>query len=203
MAGGHAVGQAALVGQTAVAETQPARNVDGPVIHVDGYRKTYNKRAAVDGVQLNVRRGELYGLLGPDGAGKSSLMKAIAGVMTFDAGDVDVFGVRLDSEAAAETIKGRIGFMPQGLGLNLYPELSVEENIDFFARLRLVPEREFDCAKAEASGNDAPGVVSGSFDEETVRRHETKTRADLYADPRTTTIGTGRTHNGRGPRISA
>jgi ABC-2 type transport system ATP-binding protein len=65
-------------------------------------------------------------------------MKALAGVLSFDAGEVEVFGVRLDSEAAAERIKGRIGFMPQGLGLNVYPELTVEENIDFFARLRLV-----------------------------------------------------------------
>jgi len=68
-------------------------------------------------------------------------MKAIAGVLTYDDGKVEVFGIRLDSEAAAEKIKGRIGFMPQGLGLNLYGELSVEENIDFFAELRLVPSK--------------------------------------------------------------
>jgi ABC-2 type transport system ATP-binding protein len=51
---------------------------------------------------------------------------------------VRVFGTELDSERAAEPLKARLGFMPQGLGLNLYPELSVDENIDFFARLRLV-----------------------------------------------------------------
>lgn len=110
------------------------------VVRVDGFRKSYRSRLAVDGVDLRVRRGEIFGLIGPDGAGKSSLMKAIAGVLAFDGGTVDVFGVRLDSAAAAERIKGRIGFMPQGLGLNLYPELSIEENIDFFARLRLAPE---------------------------------------------------------------
>jgi ABC-2 type transport system ATP-binding protein len=93
-------------------------------------------------VDLDIRPGEIYGLIGPDGAGKSSLMKAIAGVLTYEAGSVEVFGVRVDSERAAERIKDRIGFMPQGLGLNLYPELSVEENIDFFARLRLVPAGE-------------------------------------------------------------
>ena len=136
------MGQTELVGQTPEVETRPTEGVDQPVIHVDGFQKSYKKRLAVDGVDFAVRRGELYGLLGPDGAGKSSVMKSIAGVMTFDAGTVDVFGVRLDSEAAAETIKDRIGFMPQGLGLNLYPELSVDENIDFFARLRLVPERD-------------------------------------------------------------
>lgn len=114
-----------------------------PVIQVVDFHKRYDrKRAAVQGVDLQVHPGEIYGLIGPDGAGKSSLMKALAGVLTFDGGTVDVLGVRLDSEAAAERIKGRLGFLPQGLGLNLYPDLSVEENIDFFARLRLAPAAE-------------------------------------------------------------
>ncbi|MBV1912533.1 MAG: ATP-binding cassette domain-containing protein, partial [Cycloclasticus sp.] len=85
---------------------------------------------------------EIYGLIGPDGAGKSTLMKAIAGVLTYDGGQVEVFGEIIDSEAAAEKIKGRIGFMPQGLGQNLYAELSVEENIDFFAQLREVSREQ-------------------------------------------------------------
>ncbi len=110
-----------------------------PVIHVVDFHKRYGKRSAVQGVNLTVYPGEIYGLIGPDGAGKSSLMKALAGVLTFNSGTVDVLGVRVDSEATAERIKGQLGFLPQGLGLNLYPELSIEENIDFFARLRLVP----------------------------------------------------------------
>ncbi len=122
------MGQAALV----------AAN-EAPLLRVDGFVKRYGRRSAVAGITLEVKRGEIYGLIGPDGAGKSSLMKAVAGVLSFDAGSVEVFGTRLDSEAAAETVKDRLGFMPQGLGLNLYPELSIEENIDFFARLRLVP----------------------------------------------------------------
>jgi len=121
------VGQAALV-----AAPEP------PLVRVEGFVKRYGKRNAVAGVELEVRRGEIYGLIGPDGAGKSSLMKAVAGVLAFDAGTIDVFGTRVDTEAAAELVKDRLGFMPQGLGLNLYPELSIEENIDFFARLRLV-----------------------------------------------------------------
>jgi ABC-2 type transport system ATP-binding protein len=133
------MGQAALVSETDSAA----------IVKVNAFRKSYRKRVAVQSADLAVRRGEIYGLLGPDGAGKSSLMKAIAGVMTFDSGDVSVFDVRLDSEAAAERIKHRIGFMPQGLGLNLYPDLSVEENIDFFARLRLVPERGLSARKQQ------------------------------------------------------
>lgn len=67
-------------------------------------------------------------------------MKAIAGVLQYEGGSVEVFGTVVNSERAAEQVKRRIGFLPQGLGLNLYPELSVEENIDFFAKLRLVSE---------------------------------------------------------------
>ena len=118
----------------------PALEPQPVVVRVAGFGKNYGKRPAVRELDLEVRRGEIYGLIGPDGAGKSSLMKAIAGVLTYDRGRVEVFGVKVDSEPAAERIKGRLGFLPQGLGLNLYPDLSIEENIDFFARLRLVPE---------------------------------------------------------------
>jgi len=96
----------------------------------------------VQGLDLEVRRGEIFGLIGPDGAGKSSLMKAAAGVLSFEEGTLEVFGTSLDSDAAAERIKDRIGLMPQGLGQNLYADLSIEENVDFFARLRLVPKDE-------------------------------------------------------------
>lgn len=118
-------------------------------VRVRGFVKRYRKHPAVDGISLSIRPGELYGLIGPDGAGKSSLMKAIAGVLTFDAGTVDVFGVALDSEAACEVVKPHIGLMPQGLGQNLYADLSVDENIDFFARLRQVSERDLAARKAK------------------------------------------------------
>ncbi len=108
-------------------------------VRVDGFVKRYGKRVAADGLALDVRRGEIYGLVGADGAGKSSLMKAVAGVLAFEGGTVDVFGTRIDSARAAENVKQRIGFLPQGLGLNLYPDLSIDENVDFFGRLRLVP----------------------------------------------------------------
>lgn len=112
------------------------------IVRIKGFHKTYGRHHAVEGLDLEIKAGEFYGLIGPDGAGKSSLMKAVAGVLSFDAGEVNVFGVHIDSERSAEKIKQHIGFMPQGLGLNLYPELSVEENIDFFARLRMVSEKD-------------------------------------------------------------
>jgi ABC-2 type transport system ATP-binding protein len=113
-----------------------------PVIQVKGFKKYFRKYIAVRDVNLEVRAGEVYGLIGPDGSGKSTLMKAIAGVQTFDEGEVQVFGRKIISEKTAEQIKHFVGFMPQGLGLNLYPDLSVEENVDFFARLRMVSKKD-------------------------------------------------------------
>lgn len=98
--------------------------------------KHYRKKVAIEDVSLEIQTGEIYGLIGPDGAGKSSLMQCIAGVLTYDTGEIRVFDSPVDSEKSSEKIKHRIGFMPQGLGLNLYPDLSIEENIDFFANLR-------------------------------------------------------------------
>ena len=115
---------------------------DPTIVRVTGLQKRYKNQVAVNGVDLTITKGEIYGLIGPDGSGKSSVMKAIAGVLTYDSGSVEVFETLVDSERAAERVKERIGFLPQGLGLNLYPDLSVEENIDFFARLRLVPDQD-------------------------------------------------------------
>lgn len=135
----------ALVGVAAGAPTLGA----GPVVELEGFGKRYRHKTAVQDVSLRIARGQLFGLIGADGAGKSSVMKAIAGVLSYEAGAVRVFGEPINSERAAERVKGRIGFMPQGLGLNLYPELSVEENIDFFAELRLVPAQELATRKAQ------------------------------------------------------
>nr|MBJ7312262.1 ABC transporter ATP-binding protein [Rugamonas sp. CCM 8940] len=112
------------------------------LVRARGLGKRYGAVTAVDAVDLEVRAGEIYGLIGPDGAGKSSLLKSVAGILRFDSGTLDVFGVRLDSERACERIKDRIGLMPQGLGQNLYGDLSVEENIDYFGGLRLLGAEE-------------------------------------------------------------
>lgn len=124
------------MGKTPMVDTPQA------VVRVEKFGKIYRRQRAVNGVSLEIRRGEIFGLIGPDGSGKSTLMKAIAGVLDFEEGTVEVFGVKVNSETSAELIKDRIGFMPQGLGLNLYAELSVEENVDFFARLRDVRGEE-------------------------------------------------------------
>ncbi|MBC3936643.1 ABC transporter ATP-binding protein [Undibacterium sp. CY7W] len=100
--------------------------------------KRYGAHLALDHISLQVRPGEIYGLIGPDGAGKSSLLKAVAGVLAHDEGELRVFSQLINTEADSELIKDRIGLMPQGLGQNLYGDLSVEENIDYFGGLRLL-----------------------------------------------------------------
>lgn len=132
---------------TANAQKNEAKESASLAVSARGFSKRYGKDTAVNRIDLDIHKGEIYGLIGPDGAGKSSFMKAVAGVLSFEEGTLQVFDTRVDSEASAELIKQRIGFMPQGLGLNMYPDLSVEENIDFFARLRLVPEEELTSRK--------------------------------------------------------
>jgi ABC-2 type transport system ATP-binding protein len=145
------MGQASLVDAAAAPQPRTAAASAAPevVVAVGGFVKRYGKTLACNGIDLQIHRGEIFGLIGPDGAGKSSLMKAVAGVLSFEGGTVDVFGQRVDSERSAEKVKGRIGLMPQGLGQNLYGELSVDENIDFFARLRLVPQAELKTRKEQ------------------------------------------------------
>ncbi len=120
-----------------------------PAVRLRALRKRFGRVQAVRGVDLDVQRGELFGLIGADGVGKSTLIKSVAGVLAHDDGQIDVLGQRIDSERSAERVKARLGLMPQGLGQNLYRELSVDENIDFFARLRLVAPRDLAQRKEE------------------------------------------------------
>ena len=77
----------------------------------------------------------MVGVIGPDGVGKSTLLALISGVRTIQSGKVIVFDEDVANRAHLKSIRGRVAYMPQGLGRNLYPTLSVFENIDFFGRL--------------------------------------------------------------------
>ncbi|MCD6310113.1 MAG: ABC transporter ATP-binding protein [Candidatus Eremiobacteraeota bacterium] len=118
-----------------------------PVISVKNIHKTYKKVKALKDISLHVNRGEIFGLLGPDGAGKSSLIHIIAGILKPDSGSVTVDGI--DILKNPEEIKQRLGLMPQGLGLSLAQDLSVEENIDFFASLFGLEHEKYRKRKAE------------------------------------------------------
>jgi ABC-type multidrug transport system ATPase subunit len=122
---------------------QPAPLTDRNVIRVADLHKQYSrgKVHAVRGVSFDVHRGRVLGLIGPDGAGKTSIIQILAGVLSADRGHASIGGI--DVRRQPERVKPLIGYMPQGLGLNLYDTLSVAENIEFFRALRQVPEAEY------------------------------------------------------------
>ena len=104
-------------------------------------RYARGKVHAVRGVSFDVHRGRVLGLIGPDGAGKTSIIQILAGVLSADAGRASIAGI--DVRRQPERVKPLIGYMPQGLGLNLYDSLSVAENIEFFRALRQVPDAAY------------------------------------------------------------
>ena len=106
-----------------------------PVVRLQDVRQHYGKTQALAGVTLDVPAGCMVGLIGPDGVGKSSLLSLIAGARAVQAGSVQVLGGDMASKAHRDAVCPRIAYMPQGLGKNLYPTLSVEENLQFFGRL--------------------------------------------------------------------
>ena len=95
----------------------------------------YGKTLALDDVSLDIPKGATVGLIGPDGVGKSTLLSLMAGVKVIQDGRVEVLGGDMADKDVRRDLSHRIAFMPQGLGRNLYPTLSVYENIDFHARL--------------------------------------------------------------------
>lgn len=102
------------------------------MIHARGLVKSFGQQAAVDGVSLDVGVGEIYGLVGSDGAGKTTTMRMIVGALRPEAGECSVAGIDLDSNP--EGARAHIGYLSQRF--SLYEDLTVLENIRFFAEVR-------------------------------------------------------------------
>lgn len=120
------------------------------VLEVRDLRRSYGwltRVEAVRGVSFSARRGQIYGLIGPDGVGKTSVIHMLAGVLRPHGGSASVAG--LDVATAGEAIKQRIGYMPQGLGSNLYDSLTARQNIEFFRDLRKLPAEIYDVNRRE------------------------------------------------------
>jgi ABC-2 type transport system ATP-binding protein len=101
----------------------------GSALHAQDLHKRFGPVEALRGLSLSVQTGEIYGLLGPNGSGKTTFIRAVAGLVHPDAGSVSVLGM----EPRAAVSAGRVGYMTQAAAL--YPELSIEENLTFFAAL--------------------------------------------------------------------
>lgn len=110
--------------------TRASATVSDPALSVEGVHKRLGDTRAVDGVDLDVRRGEVVGLLGPNGAGKTTLLHLCAGLLAPDRGSIVVAGQRDPQRPRSRAL---LGFAPQATAL--YDELSVEENLSFFGRL--------------------------------------------------------------------
>src|SRR5580698_7933240 len=111
------------------------REANLPAIAVTALKKTYTGAVeAVRGIDISVARGEIFGLIGPDGAGKTTTFQVLAGVMEATSGTTEVFGRQ------ARASRSETGYLTQAF--SLYPDLTVEENIRYIGDLRRVPPQD-------------------------------------------------------------
>ena len=106
-------------------------------IHAQGLTKRFGALLAVDGLNLTVRRREVYGFLGPNGSGKSTTIRMLCGLLSPSSGEIDVLGCSIPRDA--EALKRRIGYMTQRF--SLYEDLTVDENLGFLAAVHDLDDR--------------------------------------------------------------
>lgn len=120
-----------------------------PVVCIQDVTLRYGNTLALDSLSLDLPANRMVGLIGPDGVGKSSLMSLLTGARAMQQGCIEVLGGDIADAEHRRAVYPRIAYMPQGLGKNLYPTLSVFENVDFFGRLFGQDRAERDARIAE------------------------------------------------------
>lgn len=105
------------------------------VARLESVTHTYASVFALDDLTVDIPSGRMVGLIGPDGVGKSTLLALVSGARQIQSGRVSVLGADMSKTVERVAVCPRIAYMPQGLGKNLYPDLSVRENVEFFSRL--------------------------------------------------------------------
>ena len=145
--------------------TTAAPRDTGPAVVAEHLAKRFDEATALDDVSLTVERGELFGVIGPDGAGKTTLFRILTTLLVPDAGAARVLGV--DVVSGLWKLRRRVGYMPGRF--SLYPDLSVEENLRFFASVfGTTIEREYDHIKPiysqlEAFNDRRAAALSGGM----------------------------------------
>jgi ribosome-dependent ATPase len=142
-----------------------------PVAELRSVTHRYGRAVALDDISVVIPSGQMVGLIGPDGVGKSTLQGLIAGVRKIQSGQVIALGGDMRSVRHRNDVCAHIAYMPQGLGRNLYPTLSVYENVDFFGRLYAQEEEErraridelLRSTELEAFADRAAGKLSGGM----------------------------------------
>src|SRR5271163_1163153 len=110
---------------------------DDFAIDVKGMTKRFDQRTVVNNIDLQVRRGEIYGFLGPNGSGKTTFIRMLCGLLTPDGGSGTCLGH--DFLTGQALIKREVGYMTQAF--SYYTDLSIRENLDFVARIYGIPDR--------------------------------------------------------------
>ena len=168
------------------------------VVATQGLTRDFKHTRAVDGLDLEIRRGELFGLVGPDGAGKTTTLRLLAGLLTITAGSATVVGHDLAREA--EAAKPLIGYMAQRF--SLYGELSVVENLTFFAELYDVPHAERVARTERLLAFAGLTPFRGTARRLPLRRDEEEAGPGLHADPRAAPAPARRADHRRRPRLA-
>jgi len=135
------------------------------VIDVQGITKRFGNRTVVNNIPMQVRRGEIYGFLGPNGSGKTTFLRMLCGLLRPDGGSGRCLGFDIRSESGE--IKKNIGYMTQRF--SFYEDLTIEENLDFIAKIYGVPERKAAVEKSleqlgmTARRSQLAGTLSGGW----------------------------------------
>jgi ABC-type multidrug transport system ATPase subunit/ABC-type Na+ efflux pump permease subunit len=145
--------------------------VQDSVIELENISQRYGRAVALDDVTLKIPGEKMIGFIGPDGVGKSTLLAIVAGVRRLQSGRAQVLGGNIDDAHFRNSVSARVAYLPQGLGKNLYPTLSIFENADFFGRLfgQSREEREWRISDLFASTDLSPfrerpaGKLSGGM----------------------------------------
>lgn len=147
-----------------------------PVIETSGLTRQFGPIRAVDGLDLAVGAGEMFALVGPDGAGKTTTIRMLCGILKPTAGSVRVLGRDLVNEAAL--IKNDIGYLSQRF--SLYGDLTVDENIEFFAEIQGQGLQE---TARRAPRLHSPGALPHAPGRASVGRHEAEAGPGLHSHP--------------------
>ena len=125
-------------GQPVDVKLAVSMSADDFAIDVRGVTKKFGARTVVNDIAMQVRPGEIYGFLGPNGSGKTTFLRMLCGLLTPDGGEGNCLGLDFRRESAE--IKKRVGYMTQKF--SFYEDLTIEENLDFIARLYDIPQRK-------------------------------------------------------------
>ena len=158
--------------------TDSRQHENAIAIKAEGLTKSFPGVRAVDSLSFEVRAGEIFGLVGPDGAGKTTTLRMLAGIMPPDAGHASVAGC--DIVRDPERAKHDLSYMPQRFGL--YEDLTVDENIRFYADLFGVPKAERVDRSAQLLQAAGMARISHALGGQAVWRNEAETLPGLRAN---------------------